>query len=88
MWRLSSTLQTLGNGRRLPAGFRAARGIRSLFPSRWPNELSLSLLQNYVYSQTGWVILEAVKVDLFVAAAGAGNWILQGAMKAGTEPRG
>jgi hypothetical protein len=88
MWSLRSTLQTLAKGGHLPAGFQPSRGLRLLFPLEQSADLSLSVLQKYLYSQTGRVVLEAIATSFCVAADGAGNWLLQGSMTAGTEPGG
>jgi hypothetical protein len=83
MWSLSSALQSLGKGGHLPAGFESSRGIRPLFPAGRPGGVSISLLKNYVFSQTGEGSFEEYTYSLFVGADGAGNWVFQGALSGG-----
>jgi hypothetical protein len=88
MWSLRTTLQTFSQGGHLPAGFQASRGVRQLFPVVQTGGISISSLKNFLYSQTGRVVLEAIAANFYVGADGAGNWVLQGGITVGTEPGG
>jgi hypothetical protein len=77
MWSVGETLQSLDQGGHLPAGFDANPGIRSLFPAG-QSDITISLLQKYLYFRTHEVDLENIDAQLTVSADGAGNWQLKG----------
>jgi hypothetical protein len=73
MWSLGNTLKDLAKKGHLPEGFQPSQGIRSLFPAIQAGGISITLLQEYLYSHTGQVSTESISVQFQVSADGAGH---------------
>lgn len=76
-------VQTLFPNGHLPDAFDPRKGIRSLFPTGQPAEISS--LKHYILSQDGTVSTGDLVAQLRVRADGSGNWLLKGLITSGSN---